>query len=239
MSTSTSVIATIVVVAILLFFLFWGFRKGFLRILLTTMALVATIILAGILAPPFSEFLSDTFIGKGIEKKVNEYVEAKVDEPIADRAKDTQDKLIDKLPLPKFIREDISEKNTISEYFSRKVSGFTEYLKERLADSVLKAVAYVILFIIIFLAFRILLRVTHMVNRIPIIGGINRILGAALGLLEGLLIVWCAALLIMMFANTPFGAQAIEVINGNAFLKFLYDKNGITLGMNALFKTFL
>jgi len=238
MSTA-SLIATIVVAAILIFFLIWGFHRGFLRILLTTLALVVTVVVAGILTPYVSSLLGSTFIGKSIDKKVGTYIEKNIDAPVVNRVSEAQEIVIDKLPLPKFMRSDISEKNTTAEYVAMKVSNFTGYLKVRLVNIILGAIAFVILLILIYLIIRILMGLSKVISKVPIIGGVNRILGAFLGLVEGLLGIWLLCLLVMMLSGTKFGMSAVDVINSNAFLKFFYDNNGIVWGVNALFKSFL
>ncbi len=236
---TASLIATIVVAAILIFFLIWGFHRGFLRILLTTLALVVTVVLAGILTPYISSFLEGSFIGKAIDKKFGTYIEEYVDNPLVNQVSEAQELVIEKLPLPKFIRKDISEKNTSAEYVEMKVSKFSDYLKARLVNLVLAAIAFIILIILIYLIIRILMKLSRVISKIPIIGGVNRILGAILGLAEGLLVIWLLCLVVMMLSGTKFGMSAVDVINGNAFLKFLYDNNGIVWGVNALFKSFM
>ena len=236
---SASLIATIVVAAVLIFFLIWGYHRGFLRILLTTMALVVTVVAAGVLAPYFSRFIGGTFIGEGIDKRIGTYLEKNIDEPVVNSVHEAQETVIDKLPLPEFMRTDISEKNTAGEYIELQVSNFTGYLQTRLTNIAVNVVAYVILLILIYIVIRILLGLSRAINKLPIVGGVNKITGALLGLAEGLLIIWCLGLIVMMISGTPFGMKVVSVINENAFLKFLYDKNGIVLGMNALFHSFL
>ena len=137
------------------------------------------------------------------------------------------------------MREDISEKNTVGEYIELQVNNFTGYLQNRLTGIAVNIISYVILLVLIYIVIRILLGLSRAINRMPIIGGVNKIAGAILGLAEGLLIIWCLGLIVMMISGTSFGMKAISVINDNAFLSFLYDKNGIVLGVNALFHSFL
>lgn len=236
---TASWIVMIIVIAILVFFMIWGFYRGFLRIILTTMALVVTIVLAGVLAPYVSGFLQNSFVGTGIDKRIGTYLEEHIDEPIVNRVETAQEAVIEKLPLPKFMREDISDKNTPGEYIVLQVNNFTDYLRTRLTSIAVSIIAFVLLLILIYILIRILLRLSKVISRIPIIGGINRLFGGIVGLAEGLLVIWCIGLIVMMLSSTPFGMKAVEVINSNAFLKFLYDKNGIVLGINALFRVFL
>lgn len=230
----TSIVITIIVVAFLLFFLFWGIHRGFLRILLTTMALVVTVAAAGLLVPWFSGVIEKTVIGEKIESTITIYVNKTIKNPAVNSAQEVQDTVIDNLPLPKFIKTDFNKNNTPSEYIELKVTSFTDYLKNRLSTLVLNIVAYIILMILIYFLIRILLAISKAVSKVPVIGGINRVLGAVFGLIEGLLILWCLALVLMLLSGTPFGQGAMELINYNAFLKFIYDNNGILFAVNLL-----
>ena len=236
---TASVIATVIAAAILLFFLIWGYKKGFLRLILTTMTFVITIALASILVPYVSHFIADSFIGKSIDDTVDKFIETNVDTMSNKFSKELQDQVIDKLPLPSFVTKDLKEKNTADEYFQMKAKGFGDYLGTRLSSFAVNAVTYLILLVVIYLVIRIVLRIFQVLNRIPIIGGFNRLLGAIVGLAEGLLLIWVACLLVMVLADTPFGKDCLEVIEHNKFLKLLYDNNGIIIGANALFHTFL
>lgn len=236
---AASWIATIVVIAFLIFFACWGFRKGFLRIILSTLSLLITIVAASLLLPWFSGVIADSFIGRSVDEKISSLIEEKVDDPLVNSVESVQQTVIDGLPLPAFIRNDISKKNTPADYLSLKVTDFTDYLKTRLIDLADRTIAFLILAIVIFLIIRILLKLSGMINKVPLIGGVNRFFGGIFGLLEGLLFLWVICLLIMLFSGTSFGMKIVEVINSNAFLKLIYDNNGIILGGSLLVRSFL
>ena len=232
---TASTIATIVVLVILAFLVINGFRKGFLRILLTTFSLVITLLLAAALVKPVSEFISTkTSIGTGIEEKVEDFISEKMEK--VTNAK--EDEIIDSLPLPAFLKKSLQENNTITKYKEQGVTSFKEYAVKNITNIIVKAMSYLALMIIIFLLLRLLLMLTKFINKVPIIGGVNRILGAVLGLIEGLLIVWALCLLIMTFSGSEFGATCMEVINKSTVLKFIYDNNLLATVANSLFKVF-
>lgn len=236
-----ALIATIVVVLFLLFCIFNGYRKGFLRIILTTLALVVTIVAAGLIAPHFSKFLQTTFIGTSVEKSIDSFVEKRIDgsaKNIIDKVKEAQEKVIDGLPLPNFMKKDIRDKNEKSGYAEYGVSNFKDYLSTRLSVTAIDAIAYIILLIVIYLILRILLRVIGVIGRIPIIRGVNRLFGAILGFVEGILIVWCICLIVMAISQTPFGVKIVDVIDQSAVLKLIYDNNLLLTAAKSIFKVF-
>ncbi len=236
-----ALIATIIVVLFLLFCIFNGYRKGFLRIILTTLALVVTIVAAGILAPHFSKFLQGTFIGTSVEKSIDSFVEKRIDgsaRELINKAKEVQEKVIDGLPLPKFLKEDIQEKNEKDGYNEYGVSNFKDYLSTRLSTTAIDAIAYIILLIVIYLILRILLRVVGVIGKIPIIRGVNRLFGAIVGFVEGILIVWCICLIIMALSQTTFGVKIVDIIEQSSVLKLIYNNNLLLTAAKSIFKVF-
>ena len=232
---NVSLIVTIVVLVLLAFLMINGLRRGFLRILLTTFSLVITLVLAAVLLKPVSNFIQNkTSIGIGIEEKVGDFI----DEKLAGVKDTKEDEIIDSLPLPSFLKKDLHENNTIAKYKEQGVNSFRDYAVKNITTIAVKAITYLALMIIIFLLLRLLLMLTKFINKVPVIGGINRILGAILGLVEGLIIIWALCLLVMSFSGSEFGATCMKVINNSVVLKFIYDNNLLTLITSSIFKVF-
>lgn len=238
-NAAISIIALVLVFAILIFFAVWGYHKGFLRHILTTMSFVITIVIAGVLAPRVSTLLQDSSIGQNTKESIGGYVTQTMGSPIIESSKEIQDQIIDNLPLPSTLQKDLAENNTAEEYVELQVNGFTDYLSTRLSGMVINIVTYLILLAAVYILIRVLLRLFKVLNHVPLIGGINRLLGGLVGLLEGFLVIWVLCLIIMALAGTDFGRKVLEVIHENDVLTFIYDHNGILIGANALFHTFL
>lgn len=89
----------------------------------------------------------------------------------------------------------------------------------------IKIVAFFILAILIYVIIRIVLSLAHVITKIPIVKGINRVFGGLVGIIEALLVIWIACMIIQSLAYTPFGVQALNVIKQSAVLSFFYDNN--------------
>lgn len=59
----------------------------------------------------------------------------------------------------------------------------------------------------------------------PGLGMINRLLGAALGLFQKLLILWMVFLVITIFSHTGWGAALYRMIQDSMWIGYLYDHN--------------
>ena len=62
---------------------------------------------------------------------------------------------------------------------------------------------------------------------LPILHGINKLAGGALGIAYGVVLVWIAFLLVKILCNGDLGRQFFALISDNPFLLFLYNQNVI------------
>lgn len=237
MSNAVSIIVLILVILFLAFFVFRGFRKGFLKVALTTFSFVIVIILATALAKPVSNLLARTSFGESVESSV----ESMVDEKFAGAAEEEgltseeESALLDTLPLPSFIQDTILNSGTAEEYTDLGVTSFKEYTTAKVTQIILSAISYVIVMIAAYIIIRLILKFAGFINKIPVLGGLNKFLGALLGLFEGLLIIWAIGLLIIALSSTSFGIKAIEIIQGSTFLNFLFENNLLIVFFGMLF----
>lgn len=85
------------------------------------------------------------------------------------------------------------------------------------------------------LAFKWLLGMLQLLTRLPLVHGVNKFLGALLGVIKGLLAVWLILYLIRINGGRFFGMDTAVCIGENAFLQFLYVHNLIEYLMTTLF----
>ena len=309
-------VLTVIVIIFLIFFLIKGWRKGFFRILLTTMSLIVTIVAAAALVTPVTQYLQEnTKIGQKFEEKVeiqlfgsdedrasedkdgngenktsdNSNVnETATENSLKDKtdsadkesseasdngidnfwksitgsenktsseeaesadekntssestekssdSKDTNDDdsvsedsdVINDTKLPNILKKALISKNTAAEYVKLGVSNFKDYVVKSVANILLKIFVYIALVIVIYIIIRILLMVSKVITKIPIIHGINKLFGAALGLFQGLLIIWLIGFVISLISNTGLGTSIVNTIHESSFLTFLYDNNSL------------
>lgn len=239
MESTASTIVLIFVLAFLAFFVFRGHRKGFLRAALTTFSFVIVIALSTAFTTPVSNFLENTFVGNKVENSVSNFVESKVEDFIGEDggsiSESEEDTFLESLPLPSFIQNNLKTSNTLEEYAQLQVKSFEEYTTAKFTEIIISAIAYVLVMIIAWILIRLILKFAGFINKIPIIGGLNRFLGALLGFLEGLLILWALGLVIIAFSSTSFGSAAVETIQSNALLDFIFDNNLLVVMFGMLF----
>ena len=84
-------------------------------------------------------------------------------------------------------------------------------------------------FPITFIAALILIKVIAgalgLLTHLPVIHSMNRILGAVMGLIQSLLLIWLFLLAVTLFGNTEWGDYIMKMINDSSVLTALYDAN--------------
>ena len=102
-------------------------------------------------------------------------------------------------------------------------------LMSLIADDLSVEIVYGIAFFICFIAIGICLKLTHwvvrIIERIPVIRGLNKLLGIVPGAVLYFIVIW----LIMYFAEisqaNEWGSWVMDQINNSEYLYFLYDRN--------------
>lgn len=229
----------VIVVIIIAIFMIKGYRKGFAKGLASMVSLAASLVLVFFLAPHVSEFLKDntpvydhvlekceqTFSLKDASKN------AENEKKTADGAKKTvmggkdAEKLLENLALPELLNEIILNNNTSEKYLELAAENFYDYVPKFMAHLIMDIISFIVTWIVVLACMRIVIGVLGIVNHIPLIGGINRILGLVLGFVQGLLIIWIVFLVITTFSSSDIGKQLMNMIVENTLLREIYDHN--------------
>lgn len=208
-----------------------GYRKGFIRKVISALSVILTLLLVTWFTPRITHFLQEKTPLYG--NLQNKCIEMFFDEDYDQNVKTDQVLMIEHMELPENIKQMLIENNNTEAYFSLGVERFQEYIGAYLATMILNAMAYLFTFIIVWAALKVGLIALDIVTMLPILHGINQIAGAALGLAFGVVLVWIAFLLVTILCNGALGQQFFELISENKFLLFLYDQNVI---MKTIFK---
>ena len=92
-----------------------------------------------------------------------------------------------------------------------------------------------LIFVLGTLAFKWLIKILHILTKLPLVCGLNKLLGLMVGLIEGFLLVWFFLYIVQIRQGELFGFYIETLIEQNGFLNFLYLNNLIEYLMNTLF----
>lgn len=97
----------------------------------------------------------------------------------------------------------------------------------KLANIIFRTIVYIVVFIIVFIALKIVVGMSNLISRLPLIKQANKLVGLAIGLLEGLIAVWLMFVVITACASMGWAAAALAEISANPLLAFLYESDVI------------
>ena len=242
------------VILILVIFALIGWRKGVIRLVLSLVSMIITIMAAVVIAPLATTAIkNNTNIDENIaqsiytvlyeNKEVDEYFEDKqvltggIDisqvESHIQTVTDVVAEVGDKINLPESLTEavkampDSELMSVIREYGEASVKEITiRLIALRLADIVLTAIAYLVIMVVVSIVLRV--AATGLIRRLPVIKQADKLGGLIVGLVEGIAVVWIFFTVVTAISGTQAASNILVQIHGNAILESLYNCNPIT-----------
>ena len=109
------------------------------------------------------------------------------------------------------------------------LSGFGDEAEKYMYVMASRVLSVVVTYLTVKLLLKTLIFSLEFVSRVPGISFLNRIAGAAFGLLQQLLVLWLLMLVVAVFSMTPWGSQIYEFVHGSMVLNLIYENNPILL----------
>ena len=236
------------VILILAIFAVIGWRKGVIRLVLSLVSMIVTILAAVIIAPLATTAIrNETNIDENMaqsiytilseNKEVDQYFSNEQMIPdginISQAGEHLQNiskaimEVGDRINLPESLTDAIkampeSELMTIiNEQGQASIKEISlRIIALRLSNIILTAIIYIVIMVII--------GATGIIRRLPIIKQADKLGGVIVGLIEGLVVVWIFFTVVTAISGTENAANILAQIHKNAFLEALYNNNPIT-----------
>ena len=96
-----------------------------------------------------------------------------------------------------------------------------------MSDIIVKIISFLITFLVVTIFIRAIIFALDIITALPVINGLNRVAGIAVGGLIAVILVWIAFLIITLLYNSDIGKECFRCIENSEFLTFLYEKNVI------------
>lgn len=233
-------IGDVALIIVFLIFMLVGIRKGFLGLLVGFLGLFMIFIVAFLLYKPVSALLMNSplnatltnsyqgVVAKSVEG-MSEGVKVLIDNPIKDLTDEQLSLVLSELKLPDFLLSSIS--NLVKEALANTAvaeSGLTlkSVVVNGMVSMTISAISWIILLIISAIVMFILKRFVKIFNKIPIIGGINKFLGAVLNLVIGFCFV-CLVMGLFTLLSASLPTEAVDYVNNTTLLGWFYNNNPI------------
>lgn len=173
------------------------------------------------------EDLADIGISSSILEamKDNDAVEEVIEN--VELSREEQMATIESAKLPKIFKSLLKENNNSEIYEELGAETFAQYVAGFMTKIIIHIVAFLCTFILIVLILRAVIFALNIVSELPILGFVNRIVGGGIGITCALVFLWILCLVITLLYVTSIGREIYDTIQGNEFLKFIYDYNPI------------
>ena len=218
------IIVDLLLLAIVIYFLIMGIRRGFMRTLLSFVSKIASVMLAYFISDKYDELIYETFfkesIISNIEEKLASSPGGEVSQQISDLLTSVPESVsalaralgIDFLSLG----ESLSASGINGE-----VSAFVEQILSGPAVFICGIIIFAIAYAVITFVFNILINLLCKIVKLPILKTADKALGGALGLFNGfitVLILSYVCVIASAFINNP---QFSEIINNSQIIEIL------------------
>ena len=209
------------VIVILLFFAIAGRMRGLVRTCFSFVPMLAGLVLTNQLYPVLSKVLRNTFIYDGLKNGVQKALH--LDSIFANTL--TGSGAISALKLPDFLKTALVENNNPVVYNVLGVSKIEEYIAGYVANICLNVLCMVAVFIVVVIACKFILAALDLIAKLPVINFLNKTGGLAVGLFQGLIVIWVIGIVMVGFYSNPAFSRVFEGLNQSKVALFLYEKN--------------
>ena len=224
-------ILTGIIVLVFLLFMIRGYRRGLIKSLASVISLAASVVLVSFVTPYVSQFLQEqTPVYTYVMEKCQESFTVSMDE--TEEKKETektesqmQKRAIEELPIPDMLQNLLIQNNTEKIYRELAVNSFNDYVPKFMANLIMNIISFVLTWVIVASFIWLAVMTLDVIANLPVIHGINQILGLVLGAVQALALVWIAFLVITIFSGTAIGKLLMEMIEKSFLLGKLYDGN--------------
>ena len=215
--------AGIAVIGVLLFTGYTGYRRGFIKEIVSFFFVFLALALAWTINPYVNTFLMEkTSLYDKIQESCREFSGSQDVTEGNGMDEETEDSLISQLPLPKILQKNLTVNNTEEAYQYLAVDTFAEYVSEYLARAIINGLSYLIAYALANLILRVVMLILDMIAGLPLISGANRLAGGVVGVVKGIVFIWIALLLLTILCSSDIGKKGLELVEKDSILQVLY-----------------
>ncbi len=215
----------IAVLALIVFACIMGFRKGFVKEIVSVFFMLISFLLVWAINPYVNTFVKEyTPVYDAVQSNCQDLVSEQIGNKTA-LDKEEQKQAVENLELPGILKTALVKNNTVDTYRYLAVSTFTEYISDSLAVMAVNGISFLISFVLSAAVIKLLGIILNVLTKLPVLHGINKIAGAAVGGIKCIIFIWIAFLVLTLLCNTELGQQGMALIQQDTFLDFLYNQN--------------
>jgi len=199
-----------------------GRRRGLIVTVFTLFSTIVALLLTMWISPVVSkEVQKNDKVMSFVTEKVSKVIDVS---GLGNKMSD-QVIFIDKLPLPKTMKNALIKNNTKDVYVAMAVDNFKDYLSNTISRIIINAAVFLLIMLIITIGLAVLCEALNIISKLPLINGLNKTAGLFAGLLQGIIIIWIGCIFLTMISSTSLGQKIFTIINENPLLGTIYNNN--------------
>lgn len=214
----------IVVAGILLLTAYKGFRRGFIREIVSFFFVFLALAVSWAINPYVNEFfMENTPVYEKIQESCQSFVESQKKQELTSPGTEEQTGFIEGLELPELLQKGLESNNTAEVYTYLAVDSFGEYISEALARMIVNGLSFFVSYLLASVILRLGTWVLNFLAGLPVLKSANKLAGGLVGAVKGVLFVWIAFLVMTILCSTSIGKETLALIEKDAFLNVLYE----------------
>lgn len=222
----------IILVAVMVFFIVMSARKGFISASKNIITLILTVTLLASMQGVVLEALQNSPLGDNVKKMVSQNVTKTYEAENLPEETDTTDTeksimICEAMSLPAFLTNSIEA--TIHEMSEIK-NNVMEVITDSLTLLIMRIIALILLFILVRIFVFLAVKILESLFGLPGLKTINKTLGAVIGIVNALLVIYIICGAVSLFTPTDKLAVISETLNQTVLLGYLYNHN-LLLGL--------
>lgn len=213
----------IIVIGILTIFAWISYRKGFL---LSCFGFLPSLLALGAsyLGHPFvSKFLRMTPLYSSFQKTLASSLD--IENLIVGQTIENQTEFINNLNVPDFLKSSLIENNNSFIHDFLQVDKIQDYVVSFIANTCINIISVVLIFIVVFICARIFLSALNKIASLPVLNLFNKLSGLAVGVAQGLLLLWIGGMIITFFYYNSAFQPLIVLLKQSKIALMLYENN--------------
>ncbi len=189
-------IADILVILFVVIFIWIGYKSGLMRSLIKIASYIISIIAAFLIFPVVSEFLMSTPLYVWIEQKVGE----------------------GKIPISE-------TSGFFAKYLSESAESITGGISSAVAQLLINIAAFILVLILSRILMLVICKVLNVFTHLPVIKQFNRLGGAILGGVLGIITLYVVFAAVVLFAPFEENGKVIAELEKSSFAGEMYENN--------------
>lgn len=212
----------IVILLIMILFIWMGYRRGFIREIVSFFFVFLSLSLAWAINPYINDFLiSETPVYSTIQETCTDFVQKQSSD--LENEMESSSQFIDGLNLPEILRKNIEKNNNTENYAELSVNTLTEYVSGYLTRTIVNGLSYVLAYILATIGIRIVVYILNLIAGLPILKTANKLTGGLVGFVKGLVFIWILFLILTVLCSTEIGKTSLELIEKDSLLSVIYQ----------------